>query len=84
LRFSHPLPGPTCSIKGPEVYHTNGWVATLKATGQAQDFTVMSGNMNEKVQMLQVCCPDTLVDLLICLRTHILIVPHAGTLTDGE
>ncbi len=60
LRFSHPLPGPTCSIKGPEVYHEKCSVATLKATGQAKEFTVMAGNMNEKVQMLQVCCPDIL------------------------
>jgi hypothetical protein len=42
------------------VYHEKGSVATLKATGQAKEFTVMAGNMNEKVQMLQVCCPDIL------------------------
>jgi hypothetical protein len=76
LRGSHPAPGPTC-IQDTEVYHNTVPVATLKATGQAKEFTVMSGNMNEKVQMLQVCCPDMLLDLLICLRTHILIVPHA-------
>jgi hypothetical protein len=73
LRGSHPAPGPTC-IQDAEVYHNTVSVATLKATGQAKEFTVMSGNMNEKVQMLQVCSPDILVDLLICLRTHILIV----------
>jgi hypothetical protein len=72
---------------GAEEYHASGSVVTLKATGpygfqqlpthqhQAKEFTVMSGNMNEKVQMLQVCCPDVPVDLLICLHTHILIVP---------
>ena len=77
LRGSHPAPGPTC-IQDAEVYHNTVSVATLKATGQAKEFTVMSGNINEKVQMLQVCRPDIPFDLLICLRTHILIVPHAG------
>ncbi len=64
---------------GTQVYHNFGSVVTLKATGQAKEFTVMSGNINEKVQMLQVCCPDVPVGLLVCLRAHTLIVPHAGT-----
>ena len=33
----------------------NGSVVTLNANGQTKEFTVMSGSMNEKVQMLQVC-----------------------------
>jgi hypothetical protein len=64
---------------GAEEYQKFGSVVTLKATGQAKEITVMSGNMNEKVQMLQVCCPDVPVDLLVCFRTHIVLVPHAGT-----
>jgi hypothetical protein len=63
---------------GAEVYHNEGSVVTLKATGQAKEFTVMSGNWNEKVQMLQVGCHVRL-DLLVCLRTHMLGVPHACT-----
>ncbi len=70
---------PTCT-QGGEVYHNNGSVVTLNANGQTKEFTVMSGSMNEKVQMLQVGFPDImgLVDHLNCLRTHMLIVPSAG------
>lgn len=44
-----------------EEYHRKGTVLKLKATGEEKEFTVMSGSINEKVQMLQVCavpmCP---------------------------
>jgi hypothetical protein len=61
---------PTCRIKGPEAYHEKGSVATLKETGETKEFTVMAGNMNEKVQMLQVCCPDILGSLFACAHTY--------------
>ena len=65
--------------QGTEVYHDWGSVVTLKTTGQEKEFTVMSGNMNEKVQMLQVGFPDILVDLLNCVRTHMLIVTSGAS-----
>jgi hypothetical protein len=66
--------------QGAEVYHNNGLAVTLETTRQTKEFTVMSGSMNEKVQMLQVGFPDImgLLDLLNFLRTHMLIVPSAG------
>jgi hypothetical protein len=67
------------AIQGAEVYHNTGSVVTLNAIGQAKEFTVMSGNMNEKVQMLQVGFSDILVDLSNCVRTHILIVPSGAS-----
>jgi hypothetical protein len=45
---------------GAEEYHAVGSVVTLTRTGKAKEFTVMSGNVDEKVQMLQVCCPISL------------------------
>ena len=36
-----------------EEYHEDVMVVTLKATGEKKEFTVMAGNYNEKVQMLQ-------------------------------